>query len=59
MTISLKKWFKGKSPQMWYLPEEVDLLRFHAGNLCHRLWSDGTIDSYYPWKIEKRNFTVP
>ncbi len=52
MTISLKKWFKGKSPQMWYLPEEVDLLRFHAGNLCHRLWSDGTIDFYYPWEIQ-------
>ena len=52
MTISLKKRFKGKSPQMWYLPEEVDLLRFHAGNLCHRLWSDGTIDFYYPWEIQ-------
>lgn len=53
MTISLKKRFKGKSPQMWYLPEEVDLLRFHAGDLCHRLWSDGAaINSYYSWEIQ-------
>ncbi len=27
-----------------------DAPRAHAGDLRHRLWSDGTIDSYYPWK---------
>ena len=29
-----------------------DAPRTHAGDLRHRLWSDGTIDSYYPWKTE-------
>lgn len=29
-----------------------DAPRAHAGDLRHRLWSDGTIDSYYPWKTE-------
>lgn len=27
-----------------------DAPRAHAGDLRHRLWSDGTIDFYYPWK---------
>ena len=27
-----------------------DTPRTHAGDLRHRLWSDGTIDFYYPWK---------
>ncbi len=26
-----------------------DAPRSHAGNLRHRLWSDGTIDSVHPW----------
>ena len=26
--------------------------RSHAGDLRHRLWSDGSIDSYYPWKTQ-------
>lgn len=27
-----------------------DAPRAHAGDLRHRLWSDGTTDFYYPWK---------
>lgn len=29
-----------------------DAPRTHAGDLRHRLWSDGICDSYYPWKAE-------
>ena len=29
-----------------------DTPRAHAGDLRHRLWSDGTIDFYYPWEIQ-------
>ena len=29
-----------------------DAPRTHAGDLRHRLWSDGTIDYYYPWKTQ-------
>ena len=29
-----------------------DAPRTHAGDLRHRLWSDETIDFYYPWKSE-------
>lgn len=29
-----------------------DAPRTHAGDLRHRLWSDGKIESYYPWKTE-------
>ena len=31
-----------------------DAPRTHAGDLRHRLWSDGTIDSCYPWKMPKK-----
>ncbi len=31
-----------------------DAPRAHAGDLRHRLWSDGTIDSIYPWKEKSR-----
>ena len=31
-----------------------DAPRTHAGDLRHRLWSDGTIDSCYPWKTGER-----
>ncbi|MEI3040093.1 MAG: hypothetical protein V8T90_13615 [Victivallales bacterium] len=27
-----------------------DAPRTHAGDLRHRLWSDGVVNSYYPWK---------
>lgn len=28
-----------------------DAPRSHAGDLRHRLWSDGTVESFYPWKF--------
>ena len=27
-----------------------DAPRSHAGDLRHRLWSDGTVEAFYPWK---------
>ena len=36
-----------------------DAPRTHAGDLRHRLWSDGTIDSCYPWKTGQRIVASP
>lgn len=41
---------KAKSDERFIVIEDAP--RTHAGDLRHRLWSDGTIDSYYPWKTE-------
>jgi hypothetical protein len=31
-----------------------DAPRSHVGDLRHRLWSDGKVESWYPWKEEKK-----
>ena len=31
-----------------------DAPRSHVGDLRHRLWSDGKLESWYPWKEEKK-----
>ena len=43
---------KGRS---WKEPKFIlfeDAERCHAGDLRHRIWSDGEIDVFYPWKNE-------
>lgn len=27
--------------------------RLHAGDMCHRIWSNGECDVFYPWRDEK------
>ena len=41
---------KGRS---WKEPKFIlfeDAERCHAGDLRHRIWSDGSVDHFYPWK---------
>ncbi|MBR2508188.1 MAG: hypothetical protein IKB71_00415 [Lentisphaeria bacterium] len=43
---------KNINDSKFILFEDAD--RVHAGNLKHRMYSDGTVEHFYPWKKEKK-----